>query len=385
MHAPAESLIAFATAPGRTAEDGNGANSLFSETLARMMRVPGIRLNDFFFHVRVAVREKTDEKQIPWEESSLTVNFMFSPPPPEEAGTPTESSADPPSSVSPREKTIAVVVIDGEISKFNGDAFKRRLAVHLRTLAGNICVKRCARNKKRLRIETCGCSLHLEIDQDDAYLCTSSSGSSSDSEADEFSMTSSLTSWLGSQLAPGNIEIVWVEETSGFAIAICVPTVIASMLWQLTNDGAAVCREMRIKAMSWEGRFVNLSERAPMDEEQLRQLVEKHSSKARQLPPLPPIERERGLLASMFWWWRLCVAHSSHPPHPPHYLTFLARLRNSVFQVVPNVSTRGLLLRWQERRRPHQLQQQTNAKGRSHPHLRGHPPQRARVWKIAAW
>jgi hypothetical protein len=78
--APPGSLLAYATSPGNTAADGEGANGLYTENLLREIKVPEARIEDVFKRVRLAVRRKTDGQQIPWESTSLEEDFWFIPP-----------------------------------------------------------------------------------------------------------------------------------------------------------------------------------------------------------------------------------------------------------------------------------------------------------------
>ncbi len=64
-------LIAFSTAPGRVASDGWKDNSPFAEALARNLRVPGLEVRQMLTRVRNEVANATDEKQVPWDNSSL--------------------------------------------------------------------------------------------------------------------------------------------------------------------------------------------------------------------------------------------------------------------------------------------------------------------------
>jgi Caspase domain len=64
-------LIAFSTAPGAVALDGNGANSPFTEALARHMRTPGLEVRQMLTRVRADVASETSGKQIPWDNSAL--------------------------------------------------------------------------------------------------------------------------------------------------------------------------------------------------------------------------------------------------------------------------------------------------------------------------
>jgi Caspase domain len=80
MDAPAGSLIAFATAPGADAADGSGANGLYTGSLLEFITTPGLRVEDVFKRTRVAVKRKSDGRQIPWESSSLEGDFFFAAP-----------------------------------------------------------------------------------------------------------------------------------------------------------------------------------------------------------------------------------------------------------------------------------------------------------------
>lgn len=77
MNAPTGTFLSYATAPGGVAADGLGANSPFTETVARVIREPGIPIEQAFKQVRVAVLEATGGLQTPWDASSLTDNFAF--------------------------------------------------------------------------------------------------------------------------------------------------------------------------------------------------------------------------------------------------------------------------------------------------------------------
>jgi uncharacterized caspase-like protein len=78
--APPGSLLAYATAPGNVASDGEGANGLYTENLLREMRVPEAKIEDIFKRVRLHVRRRTNGQQIPWESTSLEDDFYFVPP-----------------------------------------------------------------------------------------------------------------------------------------------------------------------------------------------------------------------------------------------------------------------------------------------------------------
>jgi len=80
MDAASGTFVAYATAPGRTADDGTGANGLYTEQLIRYMRMPGLKVEDVFKRVRINVEKSSGGKQVPWESSSLKGDFYFSGP-----------------------------------------------------------------------------------------------------------------------------------------------------------------------------------------------------------------------------------------------------------------------------------------------------------------
>ncbi len=77
MDAPVGSIVAYATAPGKTASDGTGKNGLYTSELIREMQKPDMRLVDVFDNTRRAVRTRTSGKQLPWESRALEGAFYF--------------------------------------------------------------------------------------------------------------------------------------------------------------------------------------------------------------------------------------------------------------------------------------------------------------------
>jgi hypothetical protein len=80
MDAPPATLLAYATAPGNTASDGEGANGLYTANLLREMKVNDAKIEDVFKRVRLGVRRASNGAQIPWESTSLEEDFYFKPP-----------------------------------------------------------------------------------------------------------------------------------------------------------------------------------------------------------------------------------------------------------------------------------------------------------------
>jgi uncharacterized caspase-like protein len=69
-------LIAYATAPGSVAADGEGANGLYTEELLKALRVPDLSVEEVFKRVRVGVTTRSKGAQTPWESSSLTGDLI---------------------------------------------------------------------------------------------------------------------------------------------------------------------------------------------------------------------------------------------------------------------------------------------------------------------
>lgn len=77
--APAGSIVAFATAPGKTASDGVGANGLYTQEILKNIYKEDLKVEDLFKRVRINVMNQSNNQQIPWETSSLVKDFYFNP------------------------------------------------------------------------------------------------------------------------------------------------------------------------------------------------------------------------------------------------------------------------------------------------------------------
>ena len=77
MDAPIGSVIAYATAPGKTAADGNGRNGLYTAALLKALQTPNQTIIQLFQQVRAEVLRQSNNKQLPWESTSLTGDFYF--------------------------------------------------------------------------------------------------------------------------------------------------------------------------------------------------------------------------------------------------------------------------------------------------------------------
>ena len=82
VDAPSGTLIAFATAPGDVAADGDGVNSPYTLALSQMIKKPALAIEQTFKGARNLVWEWTKQSgkaQIPWESTSLRGDFYFTP------------------------------------------------------------------------------------------------------------------------------------------------------------------------------------------------------------------------------------------------------------------------------------------------------------------
>lgn len=70
-------LIAYATAPGEVAEEGTGGHSPFTAALLEHIGTPGLEVRQVLSRVRSSVLKTTDNRQVPWDSSSLTADFYF--------------------------------------------------------------------------------------------------------------------------------------------------------------------------------------------------------------------------------------------------------------------------------------------------------------------
>ena len=77
MNAPKGTLIAYATSPGSTASDGSGEHGLYTSAILESILIPNITILQMFQNVRSIVSQKSNDKQTPWESTSLTGDFYF--------------------------------------------------------------------------------------------------------------------------------------------------------------------------------------------------------------------------------------------------------------------------------------------------------------------
>jgi hypothetical protein len=79
LDAPPGTFLAFATAPGNVADDGDPAdgNGLYTRYLLQALQQPEAPIEDLFKRVRSQVRRASGGRQIPWESTSLEEDFAF--------------------------------------------------------------------------------------------------------------------------------------------------------------------------------------------------------------------------------------------------------------------------------------------------------------------
>jgi tetratricopeptide (TPR) repeat protein len=71
------SFIAFATAPGSVASDGNGRNGLYTQELLKALKKPGLTIEQVFKDVRMNVLRLSGDRQYTWDSSNIIGEFYF--------------------------------------------------------------------------------------------------------------------------------------------------------------------------------------------------------------------------------------------------------------------------------------------------------------------
>ncbi len=79
VDAPPGTFLAYATAPGNVAQDGDArtGNGLYTQHLLEELKKRPARIEDVFKRVRLNVRQQSQGQQIPWESTSLEDDFYF--------------------------------------------------------------------------------------------------------------------------------------------------------------------------------------------------------------------------------------------------------------------------------------------------------------------
>jgi hypothetical protein len=136
-------LISFSTQPGNVALDGGARNSPFAGALVRNMRSSREDLSSLLIAVRNDVMKATGNKQVPWEHSSLTGRFYFSPAGPAASASP---AAPPSSTLPPRDdaaeawaaarESASPAVLEAFISRYASSFYAELARERLQTLQG---------------------------------------------------------------------------------------------------------------------------------------------------------------------------------------------------------------------------------------------------------
>jgi len=71
------SFIAYATAPGSTAWDGDGRNGLYTQELIKALGRPGLSIEQVFKEVRLNVLRLSEGRQNTWDVSNIVGDFYF--------------------------------------------------------------------------------------------------------------------------------------------------------------------------------------------------------------------------------------------------------------------------------------------------------------------
>ena len=130
IDAPPGTVVAFATAPGSVAADGSGRNGLYTKHLLANLGKPGVRIEDAFKQVRVAVRGESSGRQTPWESTSLESELVLkrAPPAPVKAAPPAPHKVAASTTSVPRAKSTQ----PGAAPRFEvGDWWEWRVTNHL--------------------------------------------------------------------------------------------------------------------------------------------------------------------------------------------------------------------------------------------------------------
>lgn len=77
LDAPPNTLVAFATSPGKVASDGAGRNGLYTQHVLRHLASAELRIEEVFKRVRIGVLEDSSGQQLPWENTALTAELAL--------------------------------------------------------------------------------------------------------------------------------------------------------------------------------------------------------------------------------------------------------------------------------------------------------------------
>jgi len=79
VEAPPTTLVAFSSAPGTFAEDGDQFYGAYAAAIAEMLREPGLDLDTMSARIRVRTHELTQGRQTPWDSTALPTDVVLVP------------------------------------------------------------------------------------------------------------------------------------------------------------------------------------------------------------------------------------------------------------------------------------------------------------------
>lgn len=118
MSVPTGSIVAYATAPGSTADDGKGRNGVYTEQLAKHLSTQGLDLREVFDRTAMEVERLTGGKQKPREDIGLRGRLVLKP------GAPTQVASVVPEPVVP----LVPVPSPGQVSSTSLEDLQREEA-----------------------------------------------------------------------------------------------------------------------------------------------------------------------------------------------------------------------------------------------------------------
>lgn len=89
---PTGTLVLYAARPGEVALEGKGRNGMFTESLLKQIKVPGLEYDAMVKVVSADVWERSNRQQFPWKEGNSLKDFYFVPSVPGASLEPTKNS-----------------------------------------------------------------------------------------------------------------------------------------------------------------------------------------------------------------------------------------------------------------------------------------------------
>src|SRR5262249_4990746 len=138
VNAPTGTYIAYSTGIDQVAEDGTTGNSPYTQALAQAIVKPGVKLEDTFKEARRLVKAATDDKQTPWETTSITGDFYFVPEAAKPAATTESNPVAPPANPSAVAEAEAVPALAHAPAPAASEARRSWLGVQIQEVTDKI-------------------------------------------------------------------------------------------------------------------------------------------------------------------------------------------------------------------------------------------------------